>query len=238
MRTIEELITIEKQYIQERLQGLTNIDFVSILQDNGFTPEEYQYNKGEYFLKTFNPVFMIGNATEVKNYIYDMADQKQNILLCVIPDQKIVWHPINGDFNKEYCDTNNIFHDGRPYIGGTVCALPSDLDIDIVAMDAPTNFSRVIMDKIATWIKSKIDSSISVIVTGNDILIDNMKVLGMVEYTYQDACICEFHLSFDIDLEFIQQVCIKEMVKIPAGLNNFGLFNREELITEIRTWLK
>jgi hypothetical protein len=237
MKTIEELITIETEYINERLEGKENIDFVSILQENGLTSEQFQYQKGEYYLKTFNPIFIVGEVKlETENFELDRATKKKNSFICALPTQKIVWYPKNGEFDKNYCDANQIICKERPYSGGVLCILPTDLEVSIVASKAPITFPQVIINKVADWIRTKTTNE--VIISGNDILIDGKKVLGMANYVYEDITVCGFHLAFDIDIDFIQKVCTKEMVKVPAGLNSFGTFDREELITEMMTWLK
>lgn len=239
MRTIEELVTIEQQYIEERISGIENINFGEILQEENLTVEEFQYKKGELYLKTFNPTVLLVQIEVTENpqtFESTRAIQKKNTFLCAIPTRKMVWYSVDGGFNKDYCIENDILYKYRPYNGGALCVLPTDLEVSIIAHNAPTSFPQVILDKLVNWLKSKITNEI--VISGNDILIDDRKILGMANYTYEGAFICGFHLAFDIDLDFIQQVCNKEIVKVPIGLNNFGTFNREELIAEMITWLK
>lgn len=239
MKTIEELLIIEQQYIEERLNGIENIDFIGILQEENLTNEEFQWKKGELYLKTFNPTFIVGEVKlETENFEYDRATKKKNSFICALPTQRLVWHPVNGEFNREYCEQNNIICKERPYAGGVLCILPTDLEVSIIAIDAPSIFPQLIINKVLEWIKSKINQEVEIVISGNDILINNMKVFGMANYTYQNVTVCGFHLAFNIDLDFIKQVCTKEMVKVPTGLNNFGNFDREELITEMMSWLK
>ena len=50
MKTINELIAIKNEYILEKEQGIENIDFVSVLQENGLTTQEFAYQDGKYYL--------------------------------------------------------------------------------------------------------------------------------------------------------------------------------------------
>lgn len=237
MRTIEELVAIEQQYIEERISEIENINFGEVLQEENLTIEEFQYKKAELFLKTFNPMFIVGETVPgTETFDTDRARLSKNTFLCALPKQKVVFYPTGAEYNKEYCEQNNILCIPKPYLGGVICSLPVDLDVSIIALNAPSAFSQVILNKVVNWIKTKTSSE--VIISGNDILIEGNKVLGMGNYSFNSTFVCGFHLSFDIDLDFIQQVCNKEIVKVPIGLNNFGAFNREELITEMMSWLK
>lgn len=237
MKTIDELLIIEQEYIEERINEIENIDFIKILQEENLTNEEFQYKKGEYYLKTFNPLFAVGEVrSDTNNFVSNIAKKKINSIVCVLPTQRMVWHPVDAEFNREYCKTHNILCKERPYLGGVLCILPTDLTVTIVAVNAPTTFSKVIIDKVANWIKSKILNTVEI--SGNDILVDGFKVFGMAGFNFKDVTACSFHLAFDSDLDFIQQICTKEMVKVPNGLNSFGIFDRDDLITEMMSWLK
>lgn len=235
--TLEALIDIERLYIEQRVQGLQEIDFVGLLTECGYTVDTFAYQKAEHYLKTFNPMVLVGEVKqETENFERDRAVQKKNSLICALPTRKIVWYPTGASFNREYCEANDILCKERTWLGGVLCSLPTDLEVSIIALDAPTMLPQVLVDRIKAWVQSKTSSE--VISMGNDILIEGKKVFGMANFTHQNAFVCGFHLSFDVDMEFITSVCQKKMVKIPAGLNEFGDFNREDLISEMTTWLR
>lgn len=238
MEKIKELIEIEKEYIEERVNGIDNINFAQILEDNGFTPDEFQYIKAEYYLETFNPVVLIGEVKVIdgENFEVDRARAKKNSMIFALPTKKTVWYSQDDSFNKEYCDINNILYKKRGYLGGVICSLPTDLDVSIIAGDAPVQFPIVVLDKVQAWIKSKTSEEVEI--KGNDILVNGNKVVGMANYTYGTMTLCGFHVSFDLDMDFIRGVCKKEIKKVPESLKHFGDFDREELITEMISWLK
>lgn len=241
IKTIEEiaeLMKIEQEYITERLNNIDNINFPEVLANNGLTIEEFQYEKGEYYLKTFKPTFIVIQPELIEStqtYESTRAMDGKNTFICGIPAQRVVWYSQDDMIDKEYCDANNIFVRKRPYLGGTICSMPSDLDVSIIANNAPENFSRIILDKMVQWIQPKITNIVSI--NNNDILIDGEKVFGMGNYTVNGITICGFHVSFDIDLDYIQKVCKKEIKKVPVGLSKFGEFNREELMSVMVSWL-
>lgn len=235
--TIEQLIVVEERYIQQRLVGLENIDFVGLLMDNGLTPESYAYLKAEHFLKTFNPILIVADVKlNNENFEFERVAKRKNTIVCGMPKERIVWYPTNGDFNRQYCIDNNIIHKERPYSGGVLCVQPSDLQVGIIAVDAPPMLAKVVMDRVVLWIERGTDAEVST--DGNDILVDGRKVYGMYNLVHQGVTVVGFNVTFDVDLDFIRSVCTKEMIKVPAGLNEFGPFDREELIIEISSWLR
>lgn len=236
--TIEEIIKIEEQYKKEKLEGIENIDFTKILEENNLTFDEYQYKKAENYLKTFRPTYIVVEVRcmgENKDYEVARAFAGKNTFLCGEANKKMVWYAKEEDINREYCEANNIDCLQKPYLGGAICVMPTDLDVSIVAKGATSYFSRVIIDKLAEWVKKGTDANVTI--DKNDILINGEKVLGMANYEIDDVFICGFHMSFDKDLDFIKNVCAKEMKKIPACLNDYGEYNRDDLVYEMVEWL-
>lgn len=229
--TLEDLIDIE------RTKGIQEIDFVGLLTERGYTVDTFAYQKAEHYLKTFNPTFIVAEVKlETENFEFDRAAQRKNTIICGLPKEKIVWYPTEADFNRAYCEERQIICKERPYSGGVICTLPCDLQVGFIAINAPTNFGQVIKDKVAEWIQSKTEYTVTI--SGNDILVDAQKVYGMYNIINKDVTVCGFNLAFDVDLDFITNVCKKEMVKVPAGLNTFGNFDRMDLVNEMALWLK
>ena len=116
MRTIEELIKIEEQYIKERLEGIENINFTEILQIENLTIEDFQYKKAEFFLRTYNPMFIVGEAVPgTETFDIDRARLSKNTFLCALPKKKVVFYPTGAEYNKEYCEQNDVLCIPKPY---------------------------------------------------------------------------------------------------------------------------
>lgn len=239
MKAIEELIEIEKEYIKERTAGIDNLNFAEILQENELTPEQFQCQKAEHYMKTFNPTVIIGEVVVEKteqNFEKDRAYAKKNSLVCGVPTGTMVWYTDINAINAKYCDENNIHYRIRTYTGGTICINPEDLEVSIIGQNAPSGFASLIISKVKDWVQSKTDHDVTI--SGNDILIDGEKICGMAIFAHEEMTAVGFHMSFNVDLDLIKHVCNKEMKKVPSCLAKFGTYNREELITEMITWLR
>lgn len=58
----------------------------------------------------------------------------------------------------------------------------------------------------------------------NDIIVDDTyKVASYSSRRFGKSCFGAFQISFTVDLELIKSICVKKMVKIPRGLNDFGV---------------
>lgn len=239
MKTIEELVTIEQQYIEERLNGVENIDFIGILQEENLTNEEFQYKKGEYYLKHFGPnTIDVSGSTVQEALAFDMEaiKKQQNTITYGSIAGRQVWYPTEDSYNKEYCIENNIITACMPYAGGVICTTPSDLEAFICAKNPPSLLSKVILDKLVKWIQS--DTTAIVSLNNNDILIDGKKVFGIASFQKNDMVVYVFHVSFNIDLDMINKVCLKPMLKTPTALSEYINYNKDNLIEEMMSWLK
>ena len=73
---------------------------------------------------------------------------------------------------------------------------------------------------------------------GNDLMIGDNKVIGTAIRTTENKTLYCIQISFNVDVDLINKISTKKMVKIPKGLSSFGGKTREDLIKEIKTWLQ
>jgi len=238
MKTIEELITIRDEYIAERVQNLDNIDFVSILKENGLTTETFAYQVAVYYLKHFNPdVIDVSGMTAQEAQAFDMeaVTDQHTVITYGSTVGKQVWYSSEDAYNKEYCNQNGIITACFPYIGGVICTTPSDLEVFYCIKNPPSSLNKVILDKLVSWIQS--GTELPVTLDNNDILINNRKVFGIAGFQKNGMTVYVFHVSFNIDLDMINKVCLKPIIKVPAALSDYISYNKDDLIKEILSWL-
>lgn len=236
--TIPELLKIKEQYIKNRLVGNTSIDFIKILADNGYTEPLFSLEESRYYLKNLNPevhIFTDGDMSVARDMELSLGASHQNAILIGNTAAKTVWVGMDAQINTEYCDANNVPHFNMPYRGGAICILPEDIDGNIIMNNPAPDVSSVLLDKLTQMIAVRTKKN--TVNDGNDILIDGKKVCGTGYGMIENTMLYGFHISFECDAEFISNVCIKESIKAPSGITEFGTYNRLDMIEEIISWL-
>lgn len=232
MTNFEKALQLENEY--HKILGDTNamdlFKFKDKLLDIGYTEQEFE------LLKLNKQIVELG--IEIKEITPDkiFSETKKNIkkkaLILVKPIAKCVYNG-NVEFNKEYCDNNNIPVYDIGYSGGTIVASSGDL-AGILIIDDPRLF-EIFQNRIVSWIKENYSN---VTTEGNDILVEGYKVFGGATMYNGGRFIFYFQLSFNMDIGLIKSISKKEMIKIPKGLNSFGNKTREDLINDLRLWLQ
>ena len=145
----------------------------------------------------------------------------------VRPTMPLVHLGLENDINEEYCLEHNIPIFKVERTGGAIVSNINDFDIIIVNKDLnkdvlPKLFYRLICICNNKNLNFKMDK--------NDLLIDGRKVAS---YAYRmlknGLTYLAMHLSMSVDLELINNICKKEMLKVPGGLVDFGITDSEIL---------
>lgn len=128
----------------------------------------------------------------------------------------------NGDavYNKEYVEKNNIHPLFVGHVGGSIILFPKDIGFTWVTKESKL---QDIMKDILEYLQ-KYNSEITM--NGNDVMLGNKKLFGTMsngEGPYYEG----MFFSFDIDLDIINGVCTKPMVKEPLGLSSLGITPEE-----------
>lgn len=64
-------------------------------------------------------------------------------------------------------------------------------------------------------------------VVDNDILVNGFKVASYCSKMLGNVCLGVFQLSVNVDLDLIQHISNKTMIKVPKGLSEFGITTEE-----------
>ena len=135
----------------------------------------------------------------------------------------------DNDCNIEYCKSNNlpIYETHR---GGTIVNFKGDICVGNYQTYF-NNYSEIFLKKYTEWLVLK---GINASFQGNDVLIDEKYKVGSYMSIYTEGCLYNaLHLSFDMDKSLIENICMKEMEKIPDGISNYGIAY-EELINFVK----
>lgn len=232
MSDICEAIKKESQYIQYRLQGKEPFSLISEIQKCGFdTLEQYFNAKLDYQISQLNftvkEVFPFSAAADMLN----LMKTKTNGILLMDTDQTVVYHG-SEEYNREYCETNNIPVIEHYSNGGTLIASDGELSIGVCMPYFEGLSGEYMLNKLKKIFDKYYDD---VIVDNNDILIEGKKVCGSTVYPTIEVFGFIAQFSFDDKSDLISAICrSSNSNKIPGYITKL---TREELRQEILQWL-
>lgn len=127
--------------------------------------------------------------------------------------------------DKEYCNEEYCIEHNIPIVDlwqkwGSIVVSPSDFGFWF--SNIPSIEWQYVLDKVSEYLWGGRD--------GNDLMIDGYKVWPIsTSWKYRIM-----HLSFDVDLDLIKNICKKESGKIPWGIKELRWIDKEVF----RKWLK
>ena len=108
-----------------------------------------------------------------------------------------------------------------PNAGGIIVTSKGDIELGHFSKDLRNNFNKALANNLVQYL---IQNNINASIAGNDILIDDAyKVASFSSTCYNNILYSAFHVSINIDLELIRDICTKPMSKIPKGLSSYGI---------------
>lgn len=162
-----------------------------------------------------------------------IKNKKECFAYC-IPDGNYVFRDNINKLNEKYCKENNIEIIDSHNMGGAIVMSAGDIEIGIFRHDGWKDINTF-GEALAKYLASKIDN---VKFFNNDIIVDgiykcagtySVNLTGTNEGNFiLSAC----HISVNMNLELIKNICTKPMTKTPRGLKDYG-FTTEE----IKTWV-
>lgn len=171
----------------------------------------------------------------IKLYAHNCVEEITNIIknkkecfVYGIPDKNYVFRN-GGTLDQEYCETNNIEILSIPTHGGSLIVGEEDIELGYFTLKPDDKFLDKFINSIIEYLKYQ---NIHAEYKDNDILINNRKFCGVAANPYNDLIYVAIHISINVNMDLIKQICTKPMEKIPVGLKEYGITN-EELLTHI-----
>lgn len=173
-----------------------------------------------------------------RNFMQVLTDaivNKKEIAYSGIGDEEIVLTGKRNAINEKYCLDNSIRVEHTANEGGTIVVQDGDIEFGFFKFNGFDDGAKL-MTKICNELKKTLGDRIELV--DNDLLIDGTyKVGSYSSVNVGDRLIYTgCHISMSINLEHIQNICLKEMKKIPKGLSDYGI-NNIELENFIRSLL-
>lgn len=158
--------------------------------------------------------------------------RNEDCIYC-IHEKPLVFKSKEGVINEDYCKENGLEVCNSFNMGGIIVANTGDINMAIMK-DEGWSVGDDLLKQLAIWLYGR---GINASVHNNDLLIDNTyKVISYASVNANNRLIYTcFHISINPNIDHITNVCMKPMVKIPKGLNDFGITADEviNLLNEI-----
>ena len=162
----------------------------------------------------------------INNYANYLADPNPTIVGVVSNDICIL--SAKGKHNEDYCESHNIKVHYTGHRGGCIVNFKNDISVGLINTNITVDY---LVDVFVNYFRQMgLDSYYD----GNDIMVNNHKVIGISRKEIEGKISIALHVSIDMDLGLIENICIKPMNKVPKGLSDFGV-TREDIIELINT---
>lgn len=160
-------------------------------------------------------------------YIAKFKEEPEECIVNLIPPKKgiIVAPSITSSFNKEAVeqipDCKGIYPHHQ---GGTMLVFRDNITL----FQFTRNPGSDMKPHLVSFLRSK---ELSAEANNNDVLVDGFKVCGdMARYLPEIGMY--FYgttISINVDVDMINKVCTKKMVKVPKGLSDYGITRADVL---------
>ena len=177
------------------------------------------------------------NLKEWADKLQDYFIDKKEHFTMVIQEEDEVTYGVEEECNIDYCKQHNISCSNRHDGGGTIVHAKGSIGINyIYSHDKYGGFySYDFIKLLAQYLE---DKGLNVSVDKNDILVDGYKVASCAENNIPPDyrwCSTSVLISMTQNVDLINKVCLKTMLKEPKGLEEFGI-TANEIVEFINSW--
>lgn len=157
---------------------------------------------------------------DFENYIAEMPNliKNHNETVLIKSDSPCILYGVD-----EFNNPNNFPTYNTHNFGGVIVNFDTDLCV-VHCEVGGFDFGNDLMNSLKDWFVSK---GLNATRSNNDVLVDGFKVASFMSSNHDGVIYSAAHISVKVDLEAIQQICTKPMVKIPRGLSDFGITGDE-----------
>lgn len=237
---LKEAMKVEADYLKLNTKIADDFYFREKMEFVGYPDLEKYFNeKQDYLFK--QKKFKIVETTPATIVNETMQSIKNGEETCFIISQDTDWVFYGIDeANKQYVEDNKLNFLDLGYQGGTIVSTPSDLELVIVMKQHDMNYYiRNNVSKLLNEMGVEHLSNNNDLLIHSDILLDNFKICGFAEKNLgNEYSIYYVQVSFKLNRELIEKICITDSKKVPMGINDFYPdLNRKQLVELIKEWL-
>jgi len=171
------------------------------------------------------------------NILNILVQKKQNGIVSIYTDTTCVCHGQNTQkqLNTDYCEKNNIPIYPYNSFGGNIVATAEDYGM-VFLIPSEINMSEsFVLEKVAR-ILTKYFNNVNI--EGNDILINNKKVIGSGSLIVNDMFLMLFYFSMEDKGDLIVNICGEPTSGKAPGHIDSQILPLETLKEELLSWLQ
>lgn len=233
MANIHGAIEAELEYVYNRTEGLETAPLTDIIAGYGYSClDDYFADKRNAQVHSLQYEIYDGDITTIPEAIALAVELKKPSIFWPICTRKFVWHG-NDDLDLDLCGELGIDVLDMGYRGGTIVSGPDDFSFGVLipeTIDVESNYFLSMLQKIF------ISHGVNAEVSGNDILIDGLKVVGSMSFRRQKFFFFGCQISFSDHSDLINVLCNKKSSKSPGFVPI--CITKESLMEEVMEWLQ
>lgn len=234
MKNLSAAMLEEKSYIDNRLNGIESA-LSDRLATYGYSNlSEYFKDKRDYLFNQWIPEVYPIDVRDITTGLEDAIRNKKYGVYISYTDGLYAFHG-SDEIDYELCEELGVYVAELYHQGGTIIGSERDLGIEIVAPNDIGLDAGFILNKFCEIIGKYVSGE--VIIDGNDILINDKKVMGSMRRVVGNVFVWAAQISFYDYKDVISQVCTKASVKEPSYIDS-SILSRDLLESEVLAWLQ
>ncbi len=237
---IKKALEVEKEYLKivdNKEQAKFN--FKERLEYLGFTFESFSKSKQDFLFKEKKLKIIETTPKTIVSETTACIQKGEEVCFIISQDTDWVFYGID-EANKQYVADHNLNFLDLGYQGGTIISTPKDLELVIVMKQHDMNYYvRDNISRLLNEIGVEHLSNGNDLLIHSDILLDNFKICGFAEKNLgNEYSLYYVQVSFKLNRELIEKICITDSKKVPMGINDFyPELNRGQLVELVKEWL-
>lgn len=234
MGDIYRAMQIEQSYIKSRIEGLDTVPLLEMIAGCGYSDlEQYFLEKRGTVLKSYKYNVCTVSMPEIPSAINAAVESSQPSIFWPSCDNAFVWHG-NDKINRDLCSELGIDILDMGYSGGTIVSSPEDFSFGVLipeGSDIDAGYFLELMNGL--FLSHGLNSEVN----GNDILVDNAKVVGSMSFRINGLFFFGCQISFVDHSEQIDLLCNKRSSKLPGFIDTAKL-SKATMEYEVMSWLQ
>lgn len=240
MTRVEEGIVINSQHQYNVLNDIPEaISFRDQILALGYKDiEEFFEEKAIYEMQNILSTSpnMTVHMKDLATTLYTAVQNQFYGIINIYTDSTCVCHGNNEEkqLNEQYCAEHNIPIYPYNSFGGNIVATKEDYGIAFFIPAYIDISTKLVLDNISAILSQYFNN---VNIEGNDILIDDKKVVGSGSFGNDDIVCILFYFSMSDKGNLIFNICGEPITNKTPGYIDADILSREQLIAEVSSWL-
>ena len=226
----------EKRYINDKMQG-KDTSLPDRLKEYGYNElSEYFKDKRDYQFSQIEFNFVEEPMPNGVTEIFKMINSNKAGILFVDWEDTYVVCGDKGleEFNRKYCEENNITFFPLYTGGGTIVGGKGDFSFGVCYPKSTLIDAAYILNSVKDILQKY--TSLTISVEGNDILFDGKKICGSATYMIANVSMTIMHFSFSDWSELISNICTTSKQGKEVGYVSF--MTHSDFKGDVLKWLQ